>query len=154
MSKFIYNLTVGIDVSADFSYVAIIEPNGDINRKVFKINHNANGFNYLVEEIKKAEKKLSSKPAIFMESTGGYHIALFHFLKKFFNDVFIINPLVTNSNKNRDIRKVKNDKKDAISIAQIGKLQNIKYSSDIDSDYYLLKSLIREYYKLRDDCSQ
>lgn len=154
MSKFIYNLTVGLDVSADFSYVAIIEPNGDIHRKVFKINHNADGFNYLVEEIKKAEKKLSSKPAIFMESTGVYHIALFRFLEKFFNDVFIINPLVTNSNKNSDIRKVKNDKKDAISIAQIGKFQNIKYSSDIDSDYYLLKSLIREYYKLRDDCSR
>ena len=91
----------------------------------------------------------------FLWNQQGFTIQLFSiFKKKFFNDVFIINPLVTNSNKNSDIRKVKNDKKDAISIAQIGKFQNIKYSSDIDSDYYLLKSLIREYYKLRDDCSQ
>lgn len=89
-----------------------------------------------------------------MESTGVYHIALFHYLKKFFNDVFIINPLITNSNKNNSIRKVKNDKKDALSIAHIGKFQNIKYSTNIDLDYYLLKSLVREYYKLRDDCSQ
>ncbi|SFD26249.1 Transposase [Clostridium uliginosum] len=118
------------------------------------MNHNLKEFNYLVQEIKKAEKNLSSKPAIFMESTGVYHIALFHYLKKFFNDVFIINPLITNSNKNSSIRKVKNDKKDAISIAHIGKFQNIKYSTDIDLDYYLLKSLVREYYKLRDDCSQ
>lgn len=154
MATFTYNLTIGIDVSAEFSYVAIVEPNGDIYRKSFKIDHNLKGFNYLVEEIKKAEKELSSKPAIFMESTGVYHIALFHYLKKFFNDVFIINPLITNSNKNNSIRKVKNDKKDALSIAHIGKFQNIKYSTNIDLDYYLLKSLVREYYKLRDDCSQ
>ncbi len=154
MATFTYNLTIGIDVSAEFSYVAIVEPNGDIYRKSFKIDHNLKGFNYLVEEIKKAEKELLSKPAIFMESTGVYHIALFHYLKKFFNDVFIINPLITNSNKNNSIRKVKNDKKDALSIAHIGKFQNIKYSTNIDLDYYLLKSLVREYYKLRDDCSQ
>lgn len=154
MPTFTYNLTIGIDVSSEFSYVAIIEPNGDVYRKPFKIDHNFKGFNYLVQEIKKVEKELSSKPAIFMESTGVYHIALFHYLKKFFNDVFIINPLITNSNKNNSIRKVKNDKKDALSIAQIGKFQNIKYSSNIDLDYYLLKSLVREYYKLRDDCSQ
>jgi len=109
MATFTYNLTIGIDVSAEFSYVAIVEPNGDIYRKSFKIDHNLKGFNYLVEEIKKAEKELLSKPAIFMESTGVYHIALFHYLKKFFNDVFIINPLITNSNKNNSIRKVKNE---------------------------------------------
>ncbi|MDS0528587.1 IS110 family transposase [Clostridium sp. SHJSY1] len=154
MATFTYNLTIGIDVSAEFSYIAIVEPNGDIYRKSFKIDHDLKGFDYLVEEIKKAEKELSSKPAIFMESTGVYHIALFHYLKKFFNDVFIINPLITNSNKNNSIRKVKNDKKDALSIAHIGKFQNIKYSTNIDFDYYLLKSLVREYYKLRDDCSQ
>lgn len=154
MSNFTYNLTIGIDVSADFSYAAIIEPNGNIYRKSFKVTHNFKGFKYLVEEIKKAEKELSSKPAIFMESTGIYHIALFHYLKKFFDDIFIINPLITNSNKNSSIRKVKNDKKDAVSIAHIGKFQNIKYSTDINLDYYLLKSLLREYYKLRDDCSQ
>lgn len=154
MGAFTYNLTIGIDVSADFSYAAIIKPNGDTYRKVFKINHDLKGFNYLVQEIKKAEKELSSAPAIFMESTGVYHIALFHYLKNFFNDVFIINPLITNCNKNNSIRKVKNDKKDALSIAYIGKFQNIKYSTNIDLDYYLLKSLVREYYKLKDDCSQ
>lgn len=154
MANFTYNLTIGIDVSADFSYAAIIEPNGDIYRKPFKVIHNLKGFKYLVDEIKKAEKELLSKPAIFMESTGVYHIALFRYLKKIFNDVFIINPLITNCNKNSSIRKVKNDKKDAISIAHIGKFQNIKYSTDINLDYYLLKSLLREYYKLRDDCSQ
>jgi hypothetical protein len=52
-----------------------------------------------------------------------------------------------------DIRKVKNDKKDALSIANIGKFQNIKLSTPNDLDIFLLKNIVREYYKLTDTCS-
>jgi Transposase. len=65
-------------------------------------------------------------------------------------DAFTINPLITNSNKNSDIRKVKNDKKDALNIAKICKYQDIKFSSKSDTSVYALKSLTREYYKLTD----
>ena len=110
MSNFYNNPTVGIDVSADFSYVAILAPNGDIYRKAFKIKHDVGGFNHLFKEIKKVEEEFNMKSAIFMESTGVYHLSLFHFLKNNFDNTFVINPLVTNCNKNVDIRKVKNDK--------------------------------------------
>ena len=70
MSKFFYSPTVGIDVSADFSYVAILAPNGDIYRKSFRIKHNVSGFNHLQKEIKKVEEEFNMKTAIFMESTG------------------------------------------------------------------------------------
>lgn len=153
MSKFFYSPTVGIDVSADFSYVAILAPNGDIYRKSFRIKHNVSGFNHLQKEIKKVEEEFNMKTAIFMESTGVYHLSLFHFLNKTFDNTFVINPLVTKCNKNVDIRKVKNDKKDALSIAKIGKFQNIKLSQGVSLDIFLLKSLIREYYKLTDTCS-
>jgi transposase len=153
MSKFFNNSTVGIDVSADFSWVAILAPNGDIYRKAFKIMHNLNGFNHLINEIKKVEEEFNMKTAIFMESTGVYHLSLFHFLNKNFDNIFVINPLVTKCNKNGDIRKVKNDKKDALSIAQIGKFQNIKLSQSVSLDIFLLRSLVREYYKLTDTCS-
>ena len=153
MSNFFNKPTVGIDVSADFSYVAILAPNGDIYRKAFKIKHDVNGFTYLSEEIRKAEKEFNMKTGIFMESTGVYHLSLFHYLKNTFDNTFVINPLVTKCNKNVDIRKVKNDKKDALSIANIGKFQNIKLSQPHDLNIFLLKNLIREYYKLRDSCS-
>jgi len=153
MSKFFNNPVVGIDVSADFSYVAILAPNGDIYRKSFKIKHDVSGFNHLLKEIKKVEEEFNMKTGIFMESTGVYHLSLFHFLNKNFDNTFVINPLVTNCNKNGDIRKVKNDKKDALSIAKIGKFQNIKLSQGISLDIFLLRSLIREYYKLTDTCS-
>lgn len=153
MSKFFYSPVVGIDVSADFSYVAILEPNGDVYKKSFKIKHDVSGFNYLLNEIKKVEKEFNMKTAIFMESTGVYHLSLFHFLNKNFDNTFVINPLVTKCNKNVDIRKVKNDKKDALSIATIGKFQNIKLSKPNNLDIFLLKNLVREYYKLTDTCS-
>lgn len=153
MINFFNNTVVGIDVSADFSWIAILAPNGDIYRKAFKIKHDLPGFNYLFEQIKKAEEEYNMKIALFMESTGVYHISLFHFLKTKFDNIFVINPLVTNCNKNSGIRKVKNDKNDALSIAKIGKYQNPKVSKPINLDNFLLKSLEREYYKLKDDCS-
>lgn len=110
MSKFFYRPTVGIDVSADFSVVAILAPNGEIYRKPFKIMHSRNGFDYLVDQIKKAEEEFNMKTGIFMESTGVYHLTLFHFLKDTF-EVCILNPLITNCNKNSGIRKVKMIKK-------------------------------------------
>ncbi len=150
MSKYFYSPTVGIDVSADFSMVAILTPNGDIYKKPFKVKHDVDGFNHLLKEIKKVEKEFNMKTATFMESTGVYHLSLFHFLIQNELEVFVINPLITNSNKNKDIRKVKNDKKDAINIAKLGKFEDIKAYSSFDISVFTLKSLCRDYYKLVD----
>lgn len=150
MSKYFYNPVVGIDVSADFSVVAILAPNGDIHKRSFKIKHDVDGFNHLLMEIEKVEKEFNMKTGIFMESTGVYHLSLFHFLKNYNLEAYVINPLVTNCNKNSDIRKVKNDKKDAVSIAKIGKFQNIKAYSFLDINVFSLKCLCRDYYKYVD----
>ena len=94
--------------------------------------------------------EFSTQPVIFMESTGVYHLTLFHFLKDNKFETFVINPLVTNCNKNKNIRKVKNDRNDALSIAKLGKFEDIKVSSDSDINILALKLLIRDYYKLID----
>lgn len=150
MSKYFFNPVVGIDVSADFSIVAILAPNGDVHKKAFKIKHDVEGFNHLLREIEKVEKEFNMKTGIFMESTGVYHLSLFHFLQNYNLEAYVINPLVTNCNKNSDIRKVKNDKKDAISIAKIGKFQNIKAYSFLNINIFALKCLCRDYYKYVD----
>jgi hypothetical protein len=151
MSKYLNRLVVGIDVASEFSFVAVLAPNGSQYRKPFKIFHTADGFNYLIEQIKKAEEEFSTKPVFFMESTGVYHLTLFHFLKDNWFETFVINPLVTNCNKNKDIRKVKNDKNDALSIAKLGKFEDIKVSSNSDINIFTLKLLVRDYYKLIDN---
>jgi len=150
MSKYLNSLVVGIDVASEFSFASILTPDGSQYRKPFKIFHTALGFNYLIEQIKKAEEEFSTKPVFFMESTGVYHLTLFHFLKDKKFETFIINPLVTNCNKNKEIRKVKNDRSDALSIAKLGKFQDIKVSSDTDIKIFTLKLLVRDYYKLID----
>jgi len=45
---------------------------------------------------------------------------------------------------------VKNDKNDALSIAKLGKFENIKVSSDSDIKILTLKLLVRDYCKLID----
>lgn len=150
MSKYYNKTVVGIDVSSEFSVATILSPDGGIFKKTFKFNHSLSGFQYLIIEIKKVEKEFSMKPAIFMESTGIYHSTLFYFLIKNQYEAFIINPLITNSNKNKDIRKVKNDKKDSLSIARLAKYENIKAYSYFDISVFSLKSLCRDYYKLVD----
>jgi transposase len=153
MSKYLNSLVVGIDVASEFSFVAVLCPDGSQYRKPFKILHNAEGFNYLIEQIKKAEEEFAMKSVLFMESTGVYHLTLFHFLKDNKFETLVINPLVTNCNKNKGIRKVKNDKSDALSIARLGKYEDIKTSSDSDINIFTLKLLIREYYNLIDERS-
>ncbi|MBU3114853.1 IS110 family transposase [Clostridium lacusfryxellense] len=150
MSKYLNRLVVGIDVASEFSFAAFLAPDGSKYRKPFKIFHTADGFKYFLEQIKKAEEEFSTKPVFFMESTGVYHLTLFHFLKDNNFETFVINPLVTNCNKNKDIRKVKNDRNDALSIANLGKFEDIKVSSDSDIKILTLKLLVRDYYKLID----
>jgi len=115
MSKYANNPVVGIDISADFSMVAILKPNGDLYRKPFRINHDAEGFNYLYGQIKKVEEEFNMIAPVFMESTGMYHLNLLYFLKNKSLEVYTLNPLITNSNRNTDIRKEKSDKKDSIA---------------------------------------
>lgn len=149
MSDFFNRPTVGIDVSADFSIVAILSPDGQVFKKPFKVSHDFESFKYLSSQIKEVEKAYGMKTGIFMESTGVYHISLFHFLKSEF-DTYIINPLITNSNKNNEIRKVKNDKKDSLTIARLGKFHNLKTSAVVDVNIFTLKMLLRDYFKLVD----
>ena len=150
MSKFINHIVVGIDVSKDFHYVAILSPDGTLFKKEFKILNSSVGFCKLIEEIKIAEATFNTPSAIFMESTGIYHLSLFRYLKINSVDSYVINPLITNSIKNKNIRKVKNDKRDAIAIAKLAKFEDIKSSNYFDPVILDLKFLTHEYKKVVD----
>lgn len=147
MSKYFFRPVVGIDVSKGFHLISILSYSGELYKKTFKIPNSLDGFSYLLSEIRKVEREYNMKTGIFMESTGVYHLSLFHFLKKQNLEVNLINPLITNSNKNKDIRKVKNDKKDSLSIAKLSKFEDIKYSEYFNLEIFSLKSLCREWYK-------
>jgi transposase len=150
LSKFINDFIVGIDVSSEFSVIAMLEPNGSLIRKPFRIDHNPKGFNKLLEILKKEEERLKQKPIYFVESTGIFHLPLFFFLRS--NDLkgFVLNPLCIYSTKNFDLRKVKTDAKDAESIARLAKFQEVKYSLVPEPQILALRMMTREYYAMSD----
>lgn len=147
-------ISVGVDVAADFSWFCILTPDGKEFRKPFKVEHdNADSLKNAVLTIKKAEEQYSMKSNTFLESTGIYHFPLFCHLKELGFEVFVINPLITNSNKNVGIRKVKNDKYDAKRIAALGYSPDLKVSVMPTELIMNLRCLCREYYSLVDNRS-
>ncbi|MPW27378.1 IS110 family transposase, partial [Alkalibaculum sp. M08DMB] len=151
MSTFNF-ISVGIDVGADFSWISILTPDHKPVVKPFVIHHdNIDSLNNAVSTIKKAEESYSMEARTFLESTGIYHLPLFYYLKESGFEVFVLNPLITDSNKNSGIRKVKSDKSDSIRIARTAYTYNLKVSL-MPSDLVLnLRALVREYYFLVDD---
>ncbi len=154
LSRFIDDFVVGFDVSSEFSFVAMLEPSGALIRKPFRIDHNPSGFQKLLEILKNEEERLQRKPIYFVESTGIFHLPLFFFLRS--NDLkgFVLNPLSVHSIKNLDIRKVKNDSKDAEKIAKLAKYQNVKFSIIPEPQVLALRMMVREYYSLSDTITE
>jgi len=148
MSKFFNSPVIGVDVSADFSVATILSPDGSVFKKAFKFNHDAQGFEFFLQTIKKAEEDFDTPTPVFMEATGIYHLNLFYFLINNGVQAFAINPLITHSSKNKGIRKLKNDKSDSFSIATIGKFESIKTCKVIDPTIYELRAFCREYHDL------
>ena len=151
MPKFSRDFVVGIDVASEFSVVAMRDPDGQLIRKPFRIDHNPDGFNQLLQILKKEEERLNRSPVYFVESTGIFHLPLFFFLRS--NDLkgFVLNPLCIHSTKNSNIRKVKNDKKDACAIAELVQTKDVKVSLVPEPQILSLRMLVREYFALADN---
>lgn len=146
-----FYLSVGIDVGADFSFMSIALPNQTFVGKPFKITHTTPAsLEKAVMTIKEAEESNSLKARIFLESTGIYHYPLFCYLRDKGFNVSIINPIITKSSTNINIRKVHNDKFDSKKLALIALKPDLKVSV-IPSDLVLdQRKLTREYYNLMD----
>ncbi|XUW95523.1 IS110 family transposase [Wukongibacter sp. M2B1] len=144
-------LSVGIDVASKVSWAVILGPDHKLASNFIRIDHSClDSLNYLVNAVKKAEEVNSLKAKIFLESTGIYHIPLFCHLKEAGFEVYILNPLITDSNKNQGIRKVKSDKNDAKRIAKTAYTHDLKVSL-IPADLMLnIRALTRDYHRMVD----
>ena len=75
-------LSVGIDIGADFSYMAIAMPDGTFIGKPFRIIHeDPKSRELAVRRIKEAQELYHLESRCFLESTGIYHIPLLRYLK-------------------------------------------------------------------------
>lgn len=147
-------ISVGLDVGADFSWMSIALPNQTFVGKPFKILHSdLNSLSLAVSKIKEAEELYSLESRIFLESTGIYHYPLFCYLRDKGFNCSVINPIITKSSTNINIRKVHNDRFDSKKAALIGLKPDLKVSL-IPSELALdLRNLSRAYYDLMDNRS-
>jgi len=144
-------ISVGIDIGADFSFMSIMLPDKTFIGKPVKITHNSiESLENAVQIIKKAEELHPMKPRIIMESTGIYHYPLYcYFSDKGFT-VAIINPLISKSSTNINIRKVHNDSFDSKKLAEIGLKPDLKTSVLPNASILNLRNLVRYHYDLID----
>ncbi|MVB12399.1 IS110 family transposase ISCth8 [Caprobacter fermentans] len=148
-------LSVGIDVGADFSLMAIALPTQEIIGRPYKVLHSSlNSIQGAVDRIRDMEVQHGLSARIFMESTGIYHYPLYYRLKDEGLSVFILNPIITHANSNIDVRGVHNDKFDAQKIALLGLKPKLKTSVVPDDDVAAVKALVREYHAMKKECSQ
>jgi transposase len=145
-------LSVGIDVSADFSFMSIVDPDGDPLGKPFKIVHSDLGsLRLAVSLIRKAEEAHSMKSRIFLESTGIYHIPLFCYLVETGLETYVLNPIISDSTRKKSVRKVKNDKADSLALARLGLDPRLNVSLLPEKLVMEVRTLVRRCYMLSDE---
>jgi len=106
---------IGIDIAKSSHFASAVNSDGQVVFKPFAFSNSIEGFNLLLSKIQNFQ---SNQCLIGLESTGHYSDTLVAFLfSKGFN-IGIINPIQTDSLRNSNIRKTKNDKIDTFLIAQ------------------------------------
>lgn len=125
---------VGIDVAKDYSFYAVVAPDGSSRGKPFELSNDPKGLADALQRLKKEEEALGAKPEIVLESTGHYSSRLVNFFTRHGFTVILVNPLQFHSIKASAIRKVKTDRIDCEELARLPfKLDNLtKYKPRSD----------------------
>ena len=110
---------VGIDVAKDKHDCFIISSEGEILADVFTIPNNAEGFDTLLQAIRRSTRP-EDKIKVGLEATGHYSYNLLGFLLDNGLATYVLNPLRTNLyRKSLSLRKTETDRVDARTIASM-----------------------------------
>ncbi|WP_432409309.1 IS110 family transposase [Wukongibacter sp. M2B1] len=139
---------VGVGIAKNFCYYCVLAPTGDTYLKPFKALNTKEGLKSVLKKIEKVEKAFSKRPVIVLESTVHYSNRLVHFFIKNGLKVFLINPLLSHSIKNSTVRKVKTDKVDALELAKLYFIKDLREFKMSSTHLENLKVLSRTYCKL------
>lgn len=147
-------LSVGIDIGADFSIMAVALPTQEIIGQTYRIQHSSQrSVQGAIARILSLSQTYNLPVKIYMESTSIYHLPLYHRFKDAGLEVFVLNPIVTHANQNINIRNIHNDKHDARRIALLGLRPDLKTSIVPDDEIAAVKALVREYHAMRKETS-
>jgi len=146
-----YQQFIGIDISKDSFNITLLESNAEIKLQD-KLTMDRKGFNVFLEHLSSYPK---DKLLIAMEATGIYHLPLLSFLLENSFNCLVINPLLVKSFiASTTLRKTKNDKKDASSIALFALKSYHSLHLASFEDIETLKPLIRERENLSKDIAK
>ena len=136
-------LSVGIDVSKEKSTVCAMRPLGEILVMPFEVSHTDSDLSEVVRMI----TRLDSDVKIVMEATGIYHLPVATFLREKGLFISVINPYEMKLYRAQDLRKVKTDKRDSMTIANYGidKWFDLREFTPQEDVYAELRLLGRQY---------
>ena len=111
-----FMISVGIDVSKGKSTVCFFKPGGEVLVTPFEVAHTKGELNELADKI----NSYGEEARVVLENTGYYHWSVVKVLVERGIFVSAVNPLKMKRFCSQNIRKVKNDRIDAIHIASYG----------------------------------
>lgn len=131
---------IGIDIAKNSHFASAVNSDGEVLLKPFSFSNSDEGFNLLLSKIACFN---SNELLIGLESTGHYSDTIVYFLYSRGFKIGIINPIQTDSLRNSNIRKTKNDKIDTFLIAQCLILHKYTIFTQTDFNILKLKTLCR-----------
>lgn len=136
---------VGIDVAKDSCCYAVLAPDSSVYLEPFSLSNDKEGLFLVLQKLEKVEQDFNTKPSLVLESTGHYSNRLVHFFLKNEFKVYLVNPLLSHSIKSSTVRKVKNDKVDALDLARLFFIMDLKEYESSNDSMENLKILARTY---------
>jgi transposase len=115
----------GIDVAKREHAVALLDEKGQQRKPVFTAENTRPGLDGLVKQL----ASLGDNVYVGLESTGHYWLSLYDVLTRQGYPVVVINPLQVAAYRKSGLRKVKNDRTDAVWIANFLRISNLPASS-------------------------
>lgn len=115
----------GIDVAKHKHAVVILDDDGQVHKAVFETENTRSGMDRLLAEL----NPWGQDVCIGLEATGHYWFALFDVLTQKGYPVSVINPLQIAAYRKSGLRKVKNDRTDAVWIADFLRIKHLPASN-------------------------
>jgi transposase len=143
----------GIDVAKHKHAIAFLDERGQLCKPVFMTENTREGMNHLVEELSELDGEIN----VGLEATGHYWLSLYDVLTKQGYLVTVINPLQIACYRRSGVRKAKNDRIDAVWIADFLRIANLPPSCRETPILLQLRELSRFHFWLTEqigDCKR
>jgi len=115
----------GIDVAKRKHAVAILDEKRLVVKPVFEVENTQAGLGFLADTL----TKVGGEVMVGLEATGHYWLSLYDVLTQNNFPVAVIKPLQISAYRKTGVRKVKNDRTDAVWIADFMRIANLPASS-------------------------